>query len=69
MRLNKKDFKKDKELKEPIPITGLKELVATLPDFRSEITLLQYCAKQLGVSINYSPKYYPEIAREMIEYC
>ena len=39
------------------------------PDFKDEITLLQFRAKQLGVEIRCSPKYRPEIAGEVIEFC
>ena len=40
-----------------------------LPDFKQEITLLQFRAKQLGVSIDCSLKFHPEIAGEGIEFC
>ncbi len=49
--------------------TSLKKIVANLPDFRNEITQLQFRATQLGVRIVCSPKYHPEIAGESIEYC
>ena len=60
--------KKDKD-GNLIQNTSLKEIVANLPDFKSEITLLQYRALQLGVTVDCSPKYHPEIAGEGIEYC
>ena len=41
--------------------TNLKELVASLPGFEQEITLLQYRAQELGVAIDCSPKHPPEI--------
>ena len=44
-------------------------MIQTLPDFKNEITLLQYRAQQLGVTVDCSPKYHPEIAGEGIEYC
>ena len=37
-------------------------------DFKTEITLLQYHASKLGVSLEQSPKCHPELAREGIEY-
>jgi len=49
--------------------TSLKRLVSYLPDFKEELTLLQFRAHQLGVEIDCSPKYHPEIAGEGIEYC
>ena len=49
--------------------TSLKQMVASLPDFKNEVTLLQYRAGQLGVAIDCSPKYHPEIAGEAIEFC
>ena len=52
-----------------IPDTNLKEMITNLPDFKAELTLLQYRAKQLGVAVDCSPKYHPEIAGEGIEFC
>ena len=69
MRLYSKEFKKDKHTKQNIPGTSMKELVSNLPDFKNEFTLLQYRAAQLGVTINCSPKFHPEIAGEGVEYC
>ena len=54
---------------EVIPGSGLKEMILNLPDFINEMTLLQYQAQKLGVSIDCSPKYHPEIAGEGIEFC
>ena len=54
---------------EIIPGSSLKELMQNLPDFKEEITLLQYRASQLGVRVRCSPKYHPEIAGEAIEFC
>lgn len=39
-----------------------------LPDFKEEVTLLQFRAQQLGVQLRCSPKYHPEIAGEAIEF-
>ena len=50
--------KKDSETKKDIPGTSLKEIVQNLPDFKSELTLLQFRAKQLGVTIDGSPKFF-----------
>ena len=69
MRQYNSDFKKDRETKESIPGTSLRHIVGNLPDFKQEITLLQFRAKQLGVSIDCSPKFHPEIAGEGIEFC
>jgi len=49
--------------------TSLEKLVSNLPDFKNELTLLQFRAQQLGVRIECSLKYHPEIAGEGIEYC
>ena len=51
-----------------IEASSLKHLIANLPDFKAEITLLQYRATQLDVRIECSPKYHPEIAGEGIEF-
>ena len=56
-------------IKKSMPGTNLRRIVANLPDFKQEITLLQFRAKQLGVSIDCSPKFHPEIAREGIGFC
>ena len=69
MRSYSKEFKKDSITNEPIPGSSLKEIICNLPDFESEITLLQFRAEQLGVTIDCSPKYHPEIAGEGIEFC
>ena len=47
---------------------SLKKIIKSLPDFKSEIMLLQYHALQLGVQVKCSPKYHPEIAGEAIEF-
>ena len=52
-----------------IPGTSLRKIIENLPDFKAEITLLQYQTKQLGVEVDCSPKYHCEIAGEAIEYC
>ena len=39
-------------------------MINTLPDFKEELTLLQFQAKKLGVSLLCSPKYHLEIAGE-----
>ena len=57
-----KDFKIDKATKEKICGMSLKEMVQTLPDFQNKLTLLQYCAQQLGFTVNCSPKFHLEIA-------
>ena len=49
--------------------SSLKQMIANLPDFKSEINLLQYRALQLGVKVDCSPKCHPEIPGEGIEYC
>ena len=49
-----------------IPSTNLKEIISNLPDFKQELTLLQFRAKQLGVRVDCSPKYHPEITGEGI---
>ena len=52
-----------------IPGSNLKNLIDNLPDFKEELTLLQYQAKQLDVEVRCSPKYHPKIAGEAIEFC
>ena len=47
---------------------SLKELMEAQEDFRHELTLLQYHALKLGVTLDRSPKCHPEIAGEGIEY-
>ena len=56
--------KENKDDKDTIPGTSLKELMLNLPDFKSETTLLQYWAEQIGIKVICSPKYHPEIAKE-----
>ena len=51
-----------------VPGSNIKKLIRTLPDFKEELTLLQYRAEQLNVRVECSPKYHPEIAGEGIEY-
>ena len=48
--------------------TSLNLLVQRQPDFLSELTLLQYHGKKLGVTIDRTPKCHPEMAGEGIEY-
>ena len=69
MKCFSKGFKKDKETKEDIPGTSLMELINNLPDFKTELTLLQFWASQLGVTVECSPKFHPEIAGEGVEFC
>ena len=61
--------KVNKDSNQIIPGTSLKDLVNNLPDFQEEQTLLQFRAQQLGVRLRCSPKYHPEIAGEVIEFC
>ena len=58
----------NKDSKEIIAGTSLKQIVDRLPDFKEELTLLQFCAKQLGVEICCSPKCHPEIVGKYIEF-
>ena len=62
-------FKKDKQTKQDIPGSSLIEIIENLPDFKTELTLLQYRASQLGVTVECSPKFHPEIAGEGVEFC
>jgi hypothetical protein len=48
--------------------TSLVLLLQKQPDFLSEITLLQYFAEQMGVTVDRTPKCHPELAGEGIEY-
>jgi hypothetical protein len=48
--------------------TSIDHLMQQQPDFQSELTLLQYYAKQLGVIVDRTPKCHPELAGEGIEY-
>ena len=48
--------------------TSLRSMISNLPDFKEELTLLQFRALQMGVRIECSPKFHPEIAGEGIEY-
>ena len=47
---------------------SLNSLIAKLPDFMEEETLLQITAKQLGYVVDRTPKCHPELAGEGIEY-
>ena len=69
--LTKKYTVKGKKDKNGNIINGsnLRDVVSNLPDFKEEITLLQYRAEQLGMKIDCSPKFHPEIAGEGIEFC
>ena len=62
-------FKKDKQTKQDIPGSSLIEIIENLPDFKTELTLLQYRASQLGVTVECSPKFHPEIAGEGVNFC
>ena len=46
-----------------------RKLCNDLPDFKNEVSLLVYNAGRMGVTVDSSPKYHPEIAGEGIEYC
>ena len=48
--------------------TPIKHILHQQQDFLSELTLLQFHGKHLGVTIDRSPKCHPEIAGEGIEY-
>ena len=61
--------KSHKDSNKIIPGSSLKELIQNLPDFKEELTLLQFRAQQLGVQVCCSPKYHPEIAGEDVEFC
>ena len=47
---------------------SIRSIMKKQDDFRDEITLLQFHAQELGVSLDRSPKCHPEIAGEGIEY-
>ena len=47
---------------------SLKKLMKLQHDFTKEITLLQFHGKQMGVTVDRTPKCHPEIAGEGIEY-
>ena len=47
---------------------SLQYLIRIQDDFKNEMTLLQYHASKLGVTLDRSPKCHPEIAGEGIEY-
>lgn len=56
-----------------LPGTAWKDIIASLPDFQNEKTLLQYHAEKRGtvdckILFDRSPKCHPEIAGEGIEY-
>ena len=61
--------KSNQDSNEIIPGSSLKQAIQNLPDFKEEVTLLQYRAHQLEVQLRCSPKYHPEIAGEAIEFC
>jgi hypothetical protein len=48
--------------------TSINLLIQKQPDFMSELTLLQYHGKKLGVQVDRTPKCHPELAGEGIEY-
>ena len=68
MKMYVSDKKKDKD-GNTIEGKVLREIMRDLPDFKNEIKLLQFRAQQLGVTVDRSPKYHPEIDGEGIEYC
>ena len=47
---------------------SIKSLMKLQADFRNEVTLLQFHAAKLGVSVDRTPKCHPELAGEGIEY-
>lgn len=58
------------------PITGqidlqysLRHLLSECTDFREEETALQYLGRQLGVTVQLTPKFHAELAGEGVEYC
>ena len=69
MKCFSKGLKKDKQTKEDIPSTSLMEITNNLPDFKTKLTLLQFWASQLGVTVKCSPKFHPEIAGKGVEFC
>ena len=46
----------------------LRTMIASMPDFENEETRLQYVGRKLGIVVDRSPKYHPEVAGEDIEY-
>jgi hypothetical protein len=52
----------------PIENMSINLLMQKQMDFVSELTLLQYYGRQMGVSIDRTPKCHPEIAGDGIEY-
>jgi hypothetical protein len=69
---NRLDCYTNKGIKDAMGIvledTSLNVLMQRQPDFLSELTLLQYHGKKLGVTIDRTPKCHPEMAGEGIEY-
>ena len=57
---------KDRKLDES---KGYNKRIDNLPDFKHEMSMLEYYGSKLGVKIDSSPKYHPEIAGEGIEFC
>ena len=48
--------------------TLLEYLISNLPDFKAELTQLQFMARKFGATVKCSPKYHPEIAGKGIEF-
>ena len=48
--------------------TSLKMLMSIQPDFMEQETLLMFYGKQMGVTVDRTPKCHPELAGEGIEY-
>jgi hypothetical protein len=48
--------------------TSLIYLLNLLPDFQDEETILMVYGKQMGVTVDRTPKCHPEMAGEDIEY-
>ena len=46
-----------------------KEMKSNLPDFLNEKSRLEFYGDKLGVMVDSSPKYHPELAGEGIEFC
>ena len=64
-KLKKKDYGVPDR---PDGTPGLRTMIASMPDFENEETRLQYVGRKLGIVVDRSPKYHPEVAGEGIEY-
>jgi hypothetical protein len=51
-----------------IEASSLLKLLQKQPNFMCELTLLQFFGKQMGTTVNRTPKCHPELAGEGIEY-